>query len=612
MRVGWLALLALLLLAWHFYLERIAYFDLSYYFFNLLYKHTPTIEHRRFVAVLTQVLPLLGLKAGLPAWAALRLYSVSFVLLYVLAFAVCAYWLRNEHVALVVVLLATLLAARTFYYTPSELLQAMAVLLVCYAGLNQQAPLRWRWSTLALVLLIPVVVFGHPLALLPFFFLWGYDWLLNRRYTDWAWYGVLAVGVGSYFWRVALTEPGSYDAQHTIIPTLRTLVAAVNTPSMKAFRELCRGNFLALPLLLLALSTFYCWPGSVVGRAPGAGWRLLYVWLCVLGYVLLVCAVYPDIVVASETYFEEAYFENLLMPLALFVGVPFALELLPLLLAAPRAGRWGRLRLAASVLLVLGLGIRLVHIARTHTNYTAYQNWLAQVLAYTKQFPETKFMLADANVNPAHLRIASWATAYETLERTITLGPDSARTVFITTEVVPFQPYAQQAGLMLSHWESYPQAAFPANYVRLSRQPYRVLNTPLPTDSTALHAYWQAVSQQARLEILTTPANWKPGQRQPVEVRLTGPTGQPLHSGGWQLGGAPILQLTGRFYSGADWSIENVLVKSPLQLDVSRPWTQRIQVESPTIPGKYELEVSLLAPGHPNGLLRQRVPVEIK
>lgn len=606
LRTGWLVFGGLLVLAWFFYLERVAYSDLGFYFFRLLLKQAPIIEHGRFVAVLSQILTLIGLKIGLPGWLVIKLYSISFVLLNVVVFALCAYWLRNEHVALVVVFLNILLATRTFYYTPSELLQAMTVLLFCYAGLSRQAPLRWRWSTLALLSLTPVVIIGHPLAIIPFLFVWGYDWLLNQRYTDWAWYSWLATGLASYYWRSASAGADSYDAQHSNIPTLHDLLNAVHVPSFGEFLTLCSSNFAALPLLLVALSIFYLWPSLESTRPAGRLLRLAYIWGFVTGYVLLVCSSYPEQVAT------DGYFENLLMPLVFFVGVPVALELVPALLAAPSASRWSRLRPT-----LLGLGaacllLRVVQVAYVHTQYTTYQNWLSQLVRYTRHFPETKYLMSELNTDPQHLRISSWASAFETLEQTFRQGPDSVRTVFITPDITNFLPYSQQRTLLLNHWEHYPQATLPANYIRLSDKPYRLLNTPLPTDSTALHTYYTVVSQQARLEIVAVPANWQVGQSQLVTVRLTGPANQPLHSGGWQPGGTPVLRLAGSFYSGPSWHVTTPTVAAPLEIDVSTPWMQQVSVMGPSAPGKYDLKISLLAPGHPTGLLNQSISVEIK
>ncbi|HEX8656284.1 MAG TPA: hypothetical protein VF690_02045, partial [Hymenobacter sp.] len=108
-RLGLASLLVLLIFAWHFYLERTAFYDLSYHLFYYLKTKALFIQNRRFVAIVTQWPTLMAVRAGLPLDQVLRLYSVVFILYYLAVFLLCAYWMRNEQVALVVALLYVLL-----------------------------------------------------------------------------------------------------------------------------------------------------------------------------------------------------------------------------------------------------------------------------------------------------------------------------------------------------------------------------------------------------------------------------------------------------------------------------------------------------------------------
>ena len=121
MRLALLTMLVLLVFAWHFYLERSAYYDLAYHLFIYLKTKALFVQNRRFVAIVTQWPTLMAVRAGLSLDHVLRLYSVVFVAYYLAVFLLCAYWLRNEQVALVVALLYVLLASRTFYWAQSEL-----------------------------------------------------------------------------------------------------------------------------------------------------------------------------------------------------------------------------------------------------------------------------------------------------------------------------------------------------------------------------------------------------------------------------------------------------------------------------------------------------------
>ncbi len=591
-RLGLLAMLALLALAWHFYLERVAYYDLAFHLFIYLREDRFFIQNRRFVAGITQVVPLLGSRAGWSIDALMRAYSLAFIVYYGAVFVLCARWLRNQQVALVVVLLFTLLAARTFYWAQSELPQSLALLLFFYAGVGRQAPLRRRWSTLALALLVPVCIFGHPLMLLPFLFLWGYDWLLNRRYADAAYYGLLALALATYYWRTATIPPGSYEALR--LDTTQLADHLRRLPELASFGEfgaLCRGNFVALPAALLVLSGFY------LTQRAALGWlRLAWVWAFVAGYTALVCASYPDFV-------EPGYFENLLLPLAVFVAVPLALEVLPAL-EARGAGRWAAAGLA--VVLAARLGV----IYYTHRDYTAYQDWLGRVMAYTRQFPERKFLLDEHNADAHHLRAPSWASAFETALRSARPGADSARTITMTSadEVARLLPVGQQPDIFLMPWVQFHRAEMPLRYVRIPDTPYRSLNTPPPAEPAALDAYLAGL-RGGRIELVALPRALRAGRPREVVVRLVPPAGQVLYSG---LGGPHPLLLAATFYRDQTWATDQFQPTTPLELDVYGPWAQPIMVDCPPQPGAYTLEIKLISRDYRDTPLRLRLPVEVR
>ena len=590
-RLGLLALLGLLAFSWYFYRERVAYQDLAFHLFVYLRENQFFIQNRRFVAGITQAVPLLGSRAGWPIDALMRAYSVTFMVYYGAVFALCAWWLRNARVALVVALLFTLLVARTFYWAQSELPQALAVLLFCYAGVGRQAPLRRRWSTLALALLLPVVIFGHPLALLPFLFLWGYDWLLHRRFTDPLYYGLLALALATYWWRTATIPPGSYEATRLGTGQLVELPHLLGLASFRDFLLLCRGNFLALPLALGALTWFY---GTI--RPAWGAWRLAWVWAWVAGYVALVCTSYPNGA-------EAGYFENLLLPLGIFVATPLALEVLPAL-ETRGGGRW-----AAGALTVL-LAARLGVIYYAHRDYTAYQQWLDRVLTYTRQFPERKFFIDEQNANAHHQRAPSWAAAYETMLLSARPGPDSARTVAVLDagQIVAALPAGQRPDAFVTPFQLLRRADLPARYLRLPNTPYRNLNTSPPAEPRALDAYLTALAG-GRIELVAVPRALRAGRPRAVVVRLVPPASQVLRSG---LAGPHPLLLIATFYSGPDWALDLPEPTTPLELDVYGAWEQPMQLECPPRPGHYTLEIKLISRGYRDASLRLRLPVTVQ
>lgn len=597
-RLGLLAMLVLLVLAWHFYLERAAYYDLAYHVFTYVRRPELFIQNRRFVAAITQLPPIWAVRAGWSISHILRLYSVAFVAYYLAVYLLSAKWFKNEQVAVVVPLLFVLLASRTFYWAQSEFPQTLAALLLFYAGVARQAPLQRRVSTLALAALVPVIIFGHPLAIFPFLFVWSYDWLLNHRWRDWAYYGLLLLGLGTYQYRSSLIPPGSYEANsntfdlnlHQFFPHYLAL------DSFTEFWHLCRTNFVALPILLMVLTVFYLWRRSW----PALG-RLVLVWSFVAGYAFVVN-------VSKPGYTEGTYLENLFLPLGIFVAVPFALELLPAL-----EGSFGRRGPGlATALLGLVLVLRLGVLYRAHEPYTAYQQWLGRLLTYTKQFPERGFLIDDVNADPMRLRAGWpwWASSYETLLLSTRPSPDSAQAIYITNELPRFAEVGKTPGMFLSPFDNLPSRDLNASYFRLAnaKLPYRVLNMPPPADTAALGPYI-AARRDTRIELVDLPKALKANRWRTARIRISVPAGgQPLHSG--TRTGHPTM-LRSRFYDATNWPDPIAPIEVPLEVDVWHPWQQDIPLNCPVKPGKYVLEISLFSKDYHDWPVRLRLPVEV-
>ena len=599
MRLALLTMLLLLGFAWHFYLERAAYYDLAWHIFNYLKNKSLFVVNRRFVAMATQWPPLLAIKSGLPLEQVLRLYSVVFMLYYLGVFLVCAYWIRNEQMALVVVFLFVLLASRTFYSVQSELSQALVALVMFYAGIARQTPIQFRWGTLALLTLIPVFIFGHPLCVLPFLFIWAYDWALNRRFRDWGYYGVLVLALAVQQLRTALIPAGSYeDNQMTFVPNvLRYFPHYLSLESFSNFWALCRKDLFPLPVLLVAITAYY------LTRRDWLAWvRLLLVWGFAAGYVFIVN-------VSKPGYTEPTYLENLYLPLTFFVAIPLAAELLP---ALERHWHGQGAKWAAGVLALLLL-VRVGLIWYRHVPYTAYQQWLKQVLAYTYQFPERKFVLYPDNVDPHRLRAGWpwWAMASETLVLSARHSPDSVQSIRVGWDVDQLVEAGARPGVLLEPFEASTIGVLPANYARFpANTQYRSLNTQAPGDTAALRPYIAAHAAVRLTPLDELPKKLAPNQHYKLRLRIEVPaTARPLHSG--IRGPHPTLLRT-VFYKAHDWPTDVAALEAPLEVDVWTPWTQTVPVEAPHQPGHYTLEVALISKDYQPWPVRVRIPVDVE
>lgn len=579
----------LLFFAWHFYLVRVAYLDLAFHTFTYTKTNQLFIQNNRFVAAITQIVPLLAIRAQLSIDVVMRLYSLAFIIYYSAVFFISAGPLRNERVALVVPLMFTLLVSNTFYWAQSELPQGLALLLLYYAVVSSQVPVRApRW--LLLIALVPAIIYCHPLLIISFIFLWGYDFLLRQRFRDWKYYVLLLIALLSYGVRMHSIAPGSYEAQRLNFPdNLKHYFPHYLTlPSNQQFIQQWAGGYWALPLVLAALTIFYIW----YCKQPLRLLRLLWIWLFVIGYSQVINISYPDIGTGISYYFE-----NLYLPLGLFIAVPLALELLP-------AVQSSHLAVAGLALLFV---VRLGAIWQAHYTHSAYQHWLTNVLRYTKPFSSHKVVFDRANVLPYHSDL-SWATAYETLLLSARSGPSATHTIFITPKTEQMGWELAQPALLLTELEELPYTQLNPHYFQLPAAPYHRLNTPPPTDDLALRQYIASM-KTVTLQFAAPVRDFRAGQQQEVAVRITNPTAQLLHSG---LHVPHPTLFAYRFLTEDDWPARTKDVVNPLELDITQPWTQSINVVAPTEPGRYELEIRLISKDFADWPTQVRTPVEVK
>jgi hypothetical protein len=550
--------------------------------FYLIKDKAMVIQHHRFITAVVQFPLELAIKLHLPLNILELLHSCIFIIYYLIIFILCAFWLRNEHVALAVALLFVLLAARTFYWMQSELPLSLAALLLFYAGISRQAPLQRNINTLALISLIPVFIIGHPLVILPFLFLWTYDWLLNKRFKDFLYYSLLAIALATYQLReILLVAPGSYEANRmTFIPNLiQYYPDYLALQSFDNFLNLCLNNFLALPVSLIILSIFYIRKYTATGLL-----RLGLIWLSVLGYVFIINISYPEDA-------DITYLENMFLPLTIFIAIPFTLELLP---SIERNQKSKDINWAAFIVIFIFI-TRIWAVWHQHTAFTIYQQWMDHLLTYTRHFPERKFIMASRNLDERRLpeSMPTWALPVETMMISAQRAPDSAQTIYLGLDANRASEASIRPETVFGPFETVAVHDFPANYLRFPVEKYRSLNTEPPQDTTALRTYIATHNQVLLTLVDSLPTVLKAGRSYSVPVQLSVPSmSQPLHSG---IQGPHPTLLRATFSREKGWLSDMHPFEAPLEVDVWHPWIQNIVLQAPLEPGRYVVEIGLIS-----------------
>ena len=234
--VGHAFFLIFILFSVVFYQERLINFDSSYYTFHLLTKGDFYVVHGRQISYISQILPLLAIKAGAGLKTVMLLYSVSFMLFYYACFLILRYFFKNP-AAGIFLALALCLAFRYKYYTAiSEITASLGLLALCIGWLskdwvNVKMPsianaaqessfqsrlmrlgfMNPRYWLIGLGLCILLVYAGHKFTLIPLMIYFGYEFFLNHQWKNPAFWCLIIVFWVALATSFVLVKSGSYE-----------------------------------------------------------------------------------------------------------------------------------------------------------------------------------------------------------------------------------------------------------------------------------------------------------------------------------------------------------------------------------------------------------------
>ncbi len=409
---GYLAFATLGLMAGMFYLERMMMADAVFQTFAIFKDNDLGIQVGRFGSAATKVFPWAAIQLELPLKVVLLLYSLSFVIYPFLLYWILVRWVKNERMGLVLVFFFTLLTAHTFYWIQSELLQGCALIIFFYGLLSQWQPLK-LWHLAILLPLVVVIVFFHPLAFIPFFFLWAFFALRKESWKRWPYWSVLIFCLAVLLVKHFVIPPNYYDSGSIKLSenVFAQLGNIFQVRSTKNFLHFLVTDYYFFPPLFFWVLSFY-----IIRR----DWlKLALVFLATIGFLILI----------NGTFFwgaDQYYVESFYQVLTIFVAVPLVFDIFPTINSQRRV-----------LLLVIGiLIIRLAHIGFTHRPYSERLHWTQRMLEKTKSYPGTKFMM-DREDTPHHKLMLTWGSSYETLMLSALQSPDSTRTYIIVDPNVP-------------------------------------------------------------------------------------------------------------------------------------------------------------------------------
>ncbi len=400
----------MLLLSLVYYRERMICFDTANYAFQLIVKQDFYTGHGRFLTYITQFLPLLAVKLGLPLKGVLMVYSASFVLFFYLVFNIIVYGFRNIPAGIFLALSICLTVRYKFYGPVGEIVLSMA-LLALLAGWITRDKDRFRmpvWvDTLISMGFAALLLVGHPFAWLSCLVFLGFDLCYRNRWLQPRAWALVAWTAGCFRYKLQLVRENPYEAERA--GQITDAWEVINNWSDYYVADRINWMFdteYIFPFAVFALSLWW-----LIFRDKGFTALCTFLGFCAILMVVAILHVYLD----SPIYIM---LDGYLSHLGLIWSMPIAFFLLP-------NRKWWTAALI-SALLLFGLD-------RMKNKHRYFEKRIIRMEQVFKDHPGRPKLLAHMEDFDWHAWWLPWAVGVESLLLTALDGPEKSATLYFET-----------------------------------------------------------------------------------------------------------------------------------------------------------------------------------
>jgi hypothetical protein len=238
--------------------------DASYIVFNIINQKALAIQVGRYGSFITQAVPYLGVKLGLPLKAVIISYSASFNAFYLLVASILTFGYRQARLAILMALYYFLFISDSYFWPNNEIHQAVAWMFLffgtaLYLG-KKNTPLIL--SAAVLIPLVSLAVSTHYVVIIPTAFLWIYL-LLEKSHWPFSIKGVGASKSFAYgnFWdKVLLVRQRTIRERshlHNVTHfSLQDIIDSFSKPVIRMFLYNCMVNYW-LGILIFAIGLYH-------------------------------------------------------------------------------------------------------------------------------------------------------------------------------------------------------------------------------------------------------------------------------------------------------------------------------------------------------------------
>lgn len=401
-RISMLTLLLLSIGSLLWYKERMLFIDPAWIVYqNINTGHLNIAEHR-YGAVLTQMVPLLGSWLNLSLKTILIAYSVSFYVFYMAVAFIVGYGYRQYWLVILMACYFTFFVSDVYFWPNNEVHQGVAWMIL-FIGTFLHYYQKGRFS-IPVLLLLPVLaflaVFSHFIVIIPLSYLWFYYLLENRKKINrksvipilLALLGITVLfsvkywlGTSHSWYDVGKLEPLRKMGFDTIITSFS------NGHALSMYPRLLN-NYWVVVLVLIASVTALLMARKYM--------QLALVLAYTFGYFSLICLTYPEPFGRDRLF----YIESEWMALAIVIGTPFVLQVIP------------RLNYKITGIIVAGIFlVRLCYIANAYALFHQRVTCLEQITDYLKEQHISKAVVHLSAQRSNDLFIYSWGLPVETV-----------------------------------------------------------------------------------------------------------------------------------------------------------------------------------------------------
>ncbi len=385
-----------------FWKERQAY-DAAHYLLEIIIRKNFFIAHQRPVGVVSQVLPLMGVYLGAPLSWLMKLYSIGDVLFYYLIFVWLTLSAKNYGAALTLLMSYFLTVCYSFYCPVTELLQGTALLPVMWVMLETV----FRFRIMALLLIMALIIFSHPLLFIPTGIMLGWWWDQQKDKN------IMALMMAIGFIVIAglkLLLLDKYDYQKTYYPVVFNDYSNISNLAdrnyLLSFFKMLATNYTVVGLIALLTFTMLLFRKVYL--------QATYFLLTVFGFLLIIICTHRFVAITN-------YSERMLLPLAFIIALPFSKEIMHI--------RTALIKLVFIIGLLFFFLFRVNEIRNRSTDYTLRISQMNTLIQSSRSMGKQKTIADETILEQVPTANSGWCYSIETMLFSSLEGPNKTVSV---------------------------------------------------------------------------------------------------------------------------------------------------------------------------------------